>query len=91
MLFNGQTITLGLDTDVTLTGYSGIIKYTKPSGVSGYWEGEITDDTVSYDVQPSDTEAYPGVWYVQARAINDEDENDIKYGKIEVVEFTSHL
>lgn len=88
MLFNGQTITLQLDTDVDLSGYTGVILYKKPNGVSGEWEGDITDDTVSYDVQEEDTENYPGVWYVQAKATNG---TDTKYGKIQVVEFRSHL
>lgn len=91
MVFNGQTITLSLDTDVDLTGYSGVILYKKPNSVEGEWEGTISGDTVSYDIQPGDTEPYPGIWYVQAKAVNDLDANDIKYGKIQVVEFKSHL
>ena len=91
MLFNGQTITLSLDTDVDLTGYTGVILYKKPNGVEDEWAATITDDTVSYDVQPSDTENHPGVWFVQAKAVNDADPDDVKYGKITVIEFRSHL
>lgn len=88
MLFNGQTITLSLDTDVDLTGYDGFILYEKPSGVTGVWEGDIVDDTVSYDVQASDTEDYPGVWKVHAKATMG---SDVQYGKVQVIEFRSHL
>lgn len=88
MLFNGQTITLSLDTDVDLTGYAGVILYKKPNGVHGEWAGDITDDTVSYDVQEGDTEDFPGVWEVQAKATNG---TDVKYGKLQVIEFRSHL
>ena len=88
MLFNGQTISLSLDTDDDLSGYDGVILYKKPNGVSGEWAGSISGDTVIYDIQEGDTEPYPGVWRVQAKATQGA---EVKYGKIQVVEFTSHL
>lgn len=88
MIFKGQTITISLDTDVDLTGYDGFILYKKPNGVEGEWTGSISGDTVSYDVQSEDTEAFPGVWRVQAKAT---DGSDVKYGRIQVIEFRSHL
>jgi len=91
MVFNGQTLTLSLDTDVTLTGYDGVILFTKPSGVTGQWTATIAGDTVSYNILPADTSPYPGVWKVQAMATKISDPTDIKYGKITVIEFRSHL
>lgn len=87
MLFKGQTITLSLDTDVDLTGYTGVILYKKPNDVSGEWEGTISGDTVSYDITTSDIDV-AGVWEVQAKATLDD---DVKFGKIQVIEFRSHL
>jgi hypothetical protein len=88
MVFNGQTITVSLDTDIDLAGYDGFILYEKPNGVNGEWEADISGDTVTYDVQPDDTANYPGVWKVQAKATNG---NDVKFGKVQVIEFRSHL
>jgi hypothetical protein len=87
MIFNGQTFTLSLDTDVDLTGYDGVIRYKKPNEVSGEWVGTISGDTVSYDVQVGDTSP-SGVWEVQAYAT---DGTDHKYGKINVIEIRTPL
>jgi len=87
MVFKGQTITLSLDTDVDITGYSGFILYKKPNGVQSSWSGDVTSDTVSYDITESDIDV-AGVWEVQAYAT---DGADHKYGKIQVVEFREHL
>jgi len=87
MVFKGQTITLALDTDVDLTGFDGFIKYEKPNGVTGQWEGTVTGDTVSYEIQEEDIDV-AGVWKVQAKAT---DATDTKFGKVQVVEFRSHL
>jgi hypothetical protein len=87
MVFKGQTITLSLDTDVDITGYSGFILYKKPNGVQSSWSGDVSGDTVSYDITESDIDV-AGVWEVQAYAT---DGTDHKYGKIQVVEFREHL
>lgn len=87
MLFKGQTITLSLDTDVSLTGYTGVILYEKPNGVTGQWSASINVDVVSYDITTTDIDV-AGVWYVQAKATL---ADDAKYGKIQVIEFRSHL
>lgn len=87
MLFKGQTITLSLDTDVDISGYTGVILYKKPNEVTGEWAGTITDDTVSYDISTTDIDV-AGVWEVQAKATLS---GDVRYGKIQVVEFRSHL
>ena len=87
MLFKGQTITLSLDTDVDITGYDGVILYKKPNDVTGEWEGTISGDTISYDITASDIDV-AGVWEVQAKAT---DGSDVKFGKIQVIEFRNHL
>lgn len=87
MLFKGQTITLSLDTDVDLSGYTGVILYKKPNGVTGEWAGSISGDTISYDITSTDIDV-AGVWEVQAKAI---DGADVKFGQITVIEFRSHL
>jgi len=88
MVFKGQTITLSLDTDVDITGYSGFILYEKPNGATGSWTGSITDDTVTYDITNTDIDV-AGVWLCQAFATDGL--GDDKYGKIQVVEFRTHL
>lgn len=87
MLFKGQTITLSLDTDVDISGYDGVILYKKPNEVTGEWEGTISSDTISYDITSTDIDV-AGVWEVQAKATNG---TDVKFGKIQVIEFRSHL
>lgn len=87
MLFKGQTITLALDTDVDLTGYTGVILYKKPNDATGEWAGDITTDTVNYDITVNDIDV-AGVWYVQAKATLGD---DVKFGKVQVVEFRNHL
>jgi hypothetical protein len=87
MVFKGQTITLALDTDVDLTGFDGFILYKKPNGIQGEWEGTIIEDTVTYDIQENDIDV-AGVWRVQAKAV---DGSDVKFGKITVIEFRTHL
>jgi hypothetical protein len=87
MLFKGQTITLSLDTDVDITGYDGFIVYEKPNGVSGSWAGSVSNDTVSYDIDANDIDV-AGVWKVQAKATLGA---DIKFGKIQVIEFRNTL
>lgn len=87
MIFKGQTLTLSLDTDVDITGYDGFIRYKKPNGVAGEWEGTIIDDLVAYDITSADIDV-AGVWYVQAKATL---VDDVKFGKIQVVEFRTHL
>ena len=87
MIFKGQTITLSLDTDIDLSGYTGLILYKKPNGVAGQWSGSISTDTVSYDITESDIDI-AGVWEVQAKATLGDER---KYGKIQVIEFRTHL
>ena len=87
MIFKGQTITLALDTDASITGYDGYVLYKKPNGVEGTWTGTASGDTVSYDVTETDIDV-AGVWEVQAYAT---DGVEHKYGKITVVEFRTHL
>lgn len=87
MVFKGQTITLSLDTDVDLSGYTGVILYKKPNNIEGQWVADITGDTVSYDIQINDIDV-AGVWEVQAKATQG---SEAKYGKIQVIEFRSHL
>lgn len=87
MVFKGQTLTLSLDTDVDITGYDGFIMYKKPNQVTGEWEGTIIDDIVAYDITSDDIDV-AGVWYVQAKATL---ADDVKFGKIQVVEFRTHL
>ncbi len=87
MVFKGQTITLALDTDFDITGYTGFILYKKPNDVEGQWEGTITDDVITYDITSTDIDV-AGVWYVQAKAT---DGADTKYGKVQVVEFRNPL
>lgn len=87
MVFKGQTITLALDTDVALDGFDGFILYEKPNGVKGQWEGDIVSDTVEYDILETDIDV-AGVWKVQAHAT---DGTEFKYGKIQIVEFRTHL
>ncbi len=87
MVFKGQTITLSLDTDVDVTGYSGFILYEKSNGVNGQWTGSVSADTVSYDIQVGDINP-AGVYKVQAYATNG---TQHKYGKITVIEFRTHL
>jgi len=87
MLFKGQTITLSLDTDVDLTGYTGYILYEKPNGVHGQWIGSISTDTVSYSILTSDIDI-AGVWKVQAKAT---DATHALYGKLTVMEFRTPL
>jgi len=88
MLYEGQTISLALDTDSSISGYTGTILYKKPNGVTGSWSGTITDDTVSYTIQPGDTAGCPGFWDVQAKAVSG---TIVKFGKITIIEFGSHL
>jgi len=87
MLFKGQTITLSLDTDDDLPGFSGFILYKKSNGVNGQWAGTVSGDTVSYDIQVGDINP-AGVYRVQAYATNG---TEHKYGKITVIEFRTHL
>lgn len=87
MVFKGQTITLSLDTDVDVSGYNGVILYKKPNGVTGQWVGSVSIDTISYDITATDIDV-AGVWEVQAKATL---VDDVKLGKIQVVEFRTHL
>ena len=87
MIFKGQTITLGLDTDVDISGFDGYILYEKPNLVQGQWSGTISTDIVSYDITETDVDV-AGVWKVQAYAT---DGTEHIYGKITVVEFRTHL
>ena len=87
MLFKGQTLTLSLDTDVDITGYTGKILYKKPNGASGEWTGSIASDTVSYSITSTDIDV-PGVWRVQAYA---ELGASKKYGQVQVIEFRDPL
>ena len=87
MIFKGQTITISLDTGIDLSGYDGFILYKKPNGVEGSWDGDISGDTISYDVTDTDIDV-AGVWETQAYATNG---TDHKYGKITVIEFRTHL
>lgn len=87
MYFKGQTITLSLDTDVDITGYTGKILYKKPNGVSGEWAGSVSGDTVSYSILDDDIDV-AGVWEVQAYA---ESGANKKYGDINVIEFRTSL
>lgn len=87
MLFKGQTLTLSLDTDIDLSGYSGKILYTKPNGVSSFWTGTVATDTVSYSITDTDIDV-AGVWKVQAYA---ELGAVKKYGQIQVIEFRTPL
>lgn len=87
MVFKGQTITLALDTDVDITGYDGFILYKKPNDVEGEWAADVSSDTVSYDITSTDIDV-AGVWEVQAKATNG---TDVKFGKIQVIEFRNHL
>ncbi len=87
MVFKGQTLTLSLDTDVDITGYTGTILYTKPNGVTGSWSGSISGDTVSYTITTTDIDV-AGYWEVQAKAVSGSIE---KYGGLTIIEFRSHL
>jgi len=87
MLFNGQTFRLSLDTDADISLFTGTILYTKPNGVTGSWAGIVSNDVVYYDVQTGDVDV-TGVWRVQAKAVNG---SNVKYGKIQVIEFRSHI
>lgn len=87
MVFKGQTITVSLDTDFDITGYDGVILYEKPNGVNGEWSGTIIADAITYDITSTDIDV-AGVWYVQAKAT---DGADVKYGKVQVIEFRTHL
>lgn len=87
MIFKGQTVTLELDTGRDLTGWEGFILYEKPNGVNGEWAGSITTDTVSYDIAEGDIDV-AGVWKVQAKATLG---TEREYGKIQVLEFRTHL
>lgn len=83
MLFKGQTLTLSLDTDIDLSGYTGKILYRKPNKVEGEWDAVVDGDTVSYDIDEDDIDV-PGVWRVQAYAELAESK---KYGDFQVIEF----
>ena len=87
MLYKGQTITIALDTDSDLSGYTGYILYEKPNGTSGTWTGSVTGDTITYDIGSDDIDV-AGVWKVQAKAVNGD---DVKYGQVTVIEFRSSL
>lgn len=87
MVFKGQTITLALDTDVDLTGFTGVIRYKKPNRISGEWAGSIVNDTVTYDIDENDIDV-AGVWMVQAKATMGA---EVKYGKTQAVEFRTPL
>ncbi len=87
MLFKGQTIILSLDTDAIITGYTGSILYKKPNDATGSWSGTIVNDTVSYTIQTGDIDV-AGVWELQAKAVSG---TIVKFGKITVIEFRSHL
>ena len=87
MLYEGQTISLALDTDSSISGYTGTILYKKPNGVTGSWAGTITDDTVSYTISATDIDV-SGVWEVQAKAVSG---TIVKKGKITVIEFRTSL
>lgn len=41
------------------------IKYTKPSGASGYWDATVSGTTLNYSVQPGDINE-AGVWKFQS-------------------------
>lgn len=87
MLFNGQTISVGLDTDANISGYTGSIRYKKPNQVEGEWAGSVVNDIVTYTIVPGDIDV-TGVWEVQAKAVSGA---VVKWGKITVIEFRSHL
>jgi len=87
MLFNGQTFRLSLDTDDDISLFTGTILYIKPNRVTGSWTGTISNDIVYYNVQAGDVDV-TGVWRVQAKAVNGA---NVKYGKVQVIEFRSHL
>ncbi len=88
MVFDGQTITLSLDTDIDITGYDGVILYEKSNGVHGEWVATVSEDTVSYDIQAGDVGGVTGVWKIQAKATMG---SDVKFGKITVIEFRTPL
>jgi hypothetical protein len=87
MIFKGQTITVSLNTGIDLAGYAGVILYEKPNGENGEWSGSISDGAVSYDITTTDIDV-AGVWKIQAKATMG---SDVKYGKITVLEFRTHL
>ena len=89
MIFKGQILTISLDTDVDITGFTGYIKYKKPgpNGEAGEWQGTISNDTVSYTLAPGDIDI-AGVWKVQAYAVSG---NTKKYGQIKAIEFRNPI
>ena len=87
MIFKGQTVTLELDTGRDLTGWEGFILYKKANGNEGEWTGSISGTTVSYDIAEGDIDV-AGVWKVQAKATLG---TEREYGKIQVLEFRTHL
>ena len=67
-IYESQTLfSVILDTTVDITGASSAtIKYEKPDGTKGVWEGSIYDTTkVKYDIEEGDLDDV-GIWKVQA-------------------------
>ena len=64
--FKGQSnVRLKLETDITLTGYTLLIKYRKPNGTTGSWTATIDPDDASkmyYDITSSATIDQEGTW-----------------------------
>lgn len=80
----GQTISLSLDTDLTLSGASvAQIHYRKPNGVTGAWNGTVVGDTITYTTSSSDIDI-AGNWRLQAYA---EISGAIRKGKVVTQQF----
>ena len=65
----GQSnLRIELETGITLTGNTVVIKYKKPDGVTGQWAGTISTDVskVYYDLTSTTDIDVAGKWYFWA-------------------------
>jgi hypothetical protein len=68
--FRGDTVQFAVSTDMTLTGMSVRLKFRRPNGSVGFWDGTIdpSDNTVILYTTDVNDLNMPGVWTLQAFA-----------------------
>jgi hypothetical protein len=66
-LFTGTNIRIELQTGVTLTGGTAVIRFKRPGGTTGTWTGVIDGSTVYYDTLTADINQ-AGDWQFQVVA-----------------------
>ena len=76
----GQEFRLKLETNITLTGSTLLIKYRDPAGTEGSFTAIIDpadNSKMYYDFQSTDTTDLDGDWFVWAHAVRSDSTIDI--------------